>query len=139
MSDRNKRPSAQDLLNEGNFLFSEKCSFEEAFPQIESIKVEYEALSEHALWWGPRDPMESRAYVLVDKKRIGEFLPCPNSKCYGGGFSIGEVIRDMVRNKETAKEGTGHCRGYEGSPKGRKRYRDCRSRFTYKVSIVYRD
>lgn len=47
-----------------------------------------------------------------------------------------EIIEIMSRKTEL--EGTMSCQGYEGSPKGHRRYRDCENVFSYKVRIDYR-
>ena len=40
-------------------------------------------------------------------------------------FLLGSVLRDMVLKKEVLREGKSFCQGYEGSPKGKSRYRSC--------------
>jgi hypothetical protein len=45
----------------------------------------------------------------------------------------------MVRKKETHWEGSKMCQGYEGSPKGRRKYRSCVNSWNMKVDIEYKE
>lgn len=127
MEDRKK---AQDVFNDTNFIFTQKTTFEKAFPEIENISVTVNETGE--------GPYRGSGTSQYGKTSIGEFINCKNTKCYNGGFNIGDVIRELVFKKETESEGTAFCQGYEGSPKGRKKYEDCENYFTYKVKIEYR-
>jgi hypothetical protein len=44
----------------------------------------------------------------------------------------------MVRERKTEHEETGMCRGYTGSPKGRRRRQDCHHIFHVKMSVKYK-
>ena len=68
----------------------------------------------------------------------GEYINCSNPVCYSGGIKLGLPIRDMVRARETEKEGSKLCQGSEGFPKGRRIYRKCANFFKYKITIKYR-
>ncbi len=129
MSKRDERQKASDVFREATFVFAEKASFDEAFPQIADIRIEVEI--GHA-------PSGNRKRVYTRPHVPGEYIDCDNSLCYNGGFSIGEVLRDMVGKGETGRSGSAICRGYEGSPKGRRKYRDCLNYFRYKVQLTYR-
>lgn len=133
------RKKASDVFNEANLLFSKKVPFNEAFPDIESISVivkEYENAGQK-----PDDGLTlyPKTFIYDNKHLPSEYLDCSNSICYNGGFSLGSIIRNMVLNKETLKEGKVFCQGSEGSPKGRKIYRSCLHRFIYKISITYKN
>jgi len=67
------------------------------------------------------------------------FVDCSNAVCYRGGVAILPILRDMVREGKTESETTRPCRGYEGSPKGRERVRDCLHGFTVRVHVVYKE
>ena len=127
MSTRDERQKASDVFRDANFVFAKKVSFAEAFPEIADVRVEVEF--GHAMDGNPK-----RVYT---KSYLGEYIDCDNGLCYNGGFSIGEVIRSMVSEKTTDRDGSAICRGYEGSPKGRRKYRDCLNFFRYKVHIDY--
>ncbi len=69
--------------------------------------------------------------------QVGEYIDCRNSLCYDGGVSVGQMLRDMVEEKKTEAEFSSLCRGYEGSPKGRRKYRNCSNFFEVKIRIEY--
>lgn len=127
----NERKKASDVFQETNYLFAEKTTFEKAFPMIEDIEVE---VTEDGA--GVREWNRKRYY---NKLTAGEYINCSNSLCYNGGFSLGEIIRYMVGNNMTEYKTTRICQGYEGSPKGRRKYRDCCNFFEVKVKIKYKE
>ncbi len=124
---------ASDIFRESEFLFSRKVPFKEAFPEIVDLEIECKETGH----LGSVFSNENSHYYSI-KNPPGEYIDCSNPLCYGGGFSIGGVLRGMVRNKETEKEGSESCKGYEGSPKGRRRYGSCINFFKYKVKIKYK-
>jgi hypothetical protein len=129
-----ERKKAQDLFNETNLIFTEKCSFEEAFPTIEDIKIEVIRKKGVSIY----DKGDTSVYTKVNPP--GEFINCDDPYCYKGGFCIGSIIRDMVRNNATENEIPFiKCQGYIGSPKGKKKYKDCFQNFKVKISISYKE
>jgi len=128
------RKKAQDLFNETNFIFAEKVSFVDAFPSIEDIRVEVVRKKGVSIY----DKEETLIYT---KETIpGEYINCDDPYCYNGGISIGSIIRDMVRNRTTESEIPFiKCKGYLGSPKGKKKYGECYRNYKVKVNISYKD
>lgn len=125
---RDRRQKASDVFREAAHFLGEKVSFARAFPQIADIHVEV---------------VETRAGTggtprHYGKQGLGEYINCSNRLCYNGGFRIGSAIRDMVSGQETTREGSSLCQGYEGSPKGRKKYGPCDRFFKWKITIEYR-
>ena len=127
----NNREKASDVFNSTNYMFASKVSFSEAFPQIKNIRVEVEEDGE-----GIYELSRKRIY---SKENMGEFINCSNPQCYNGGFRIGDIIRNIVENKSGEHETDRYCQGYEGSPKGKKRYGSCFNKFNIKVQITYND
>lgn len=125
-----ERQKASDVFRESNFLFSQKTDFEHAFPEIKSVVVDVEERGYGIHQWNTKS--------RYTEKTLGEHINCHNPICYNGGFSIGSILREMVRTKQTAlsKKYEG-CQGYEGSPKGKRRYRSCINHFDLSVQIVY--
>lgn len=128
---RHRRKKASDIFREGTPMFAKKVSFEEAFPELEDLRIE---VKESGYGVGERTGV--RTYTLDNLP--GEYIDCSNPHCYGGGFSVGSIVRSMVREGETAFEAGQLCKGYEGSPKGRRKYRDCLNCFEINVSLRYR-
>ncbi len=126
---RKDRKKASEIHRETEYFLGKKVLFEEAFPEIDDIVVEVE---ERGHVWDKG--FGKRRYT---KGQIGEFIDCSNPLCYGGGFSIGSIVQDMVRNKQTDLETTKACRGNEASPKGKRIYRSCGNFFKIKVHIEY--
>jgi hypothetical protein len=130
MSNRNKRPKANDIFQQSNYVFGQKVEFEEAFPQIDDITVKVR---------------ESGAGVYgsyertLGKTSIGQYVNCSNPICHNGGFSLANILYSMVRERKTEHESTEICQGYEGSPKGKRVYRKCINTFRVYVSIKYKE
>lgn len=118
------RKKASDVFREANFVFSKKVPFQEAFPTIEELKVKVEESGDGVSEWG-----RTRHYHTT----VGEYVNCSNPLCYNGGFSIGQILRDMVEKEDTQREESKFCQGYEGSPKGRRKYRSCTNSFRIQI------
>lgn len=125
---KNGRQKASQEFNESNFLFGGKTTFQNAFPQIENIKVTVIEKTGHG-------QIRRRQY---DKTNTGEYSDCTNPICVSGGVSMGDLIRKMVREKKTEGEKSSMCKGYEGSPKGKKNYGPCRHRFKVSALVEYK-
>lgn len=126
---RDRIMKASDVFDKSHPAFGRKVSFVEAFPTIKKVTV---------------NVVESDAYgkernSLYTSEDMGEYIDCSNHKCYNGGFSIGDILRTMIREKKSDLETELSCRGYEGSPKGRRRYGSCDRFFRVKVHIDYKE
>lgn len=79
---------------------------------------------------------------LQIRRRDGvvEYVYCHNPLCEAGGFSLGDVLRDMVRSRQTEFIGTNFCTGQEvAHPEVPDSQRSCRNRFEIQATLVYRD
>lgn len=133
MDKRGRRQKASDVFRESEFVFVSKTdSFDKAFPEIEDVKVEVTESGEGLTQF-------NRERIYSKRTLRGEYIDCHNPMCYNGGFGIGEIIRDMIRNKQAELVTYKTCQGYEGSPKGRRRYRSCVNSFNIKVIIKYKE
>ena len=135
MARRDQRMKASDVFRESEFVFSRKVSFDEAFPEIEDVVIEVTEKGTGVRHRGPDDPK----HIYRKPHLPGEYVDCSNSLCYNGGVSVGSIIRDMVREHATERETSEVCRGYEGSPKGRRKYRKCMNFFQVKIGITYKE
>lgn len=129
MTIRNERKKATANFADTEFLFGKKCTFEEAFPEIQDIDVVVNETD-----FG--NPVRTRHYTRSDPP--GEYLDCRNSLCYNGGVCIGALIRQLVQNRETSLQERRPCQGYEGSPKGRRKYRSCLHYFEVSIKLKYK-
>lgn len=132
----NKRLSAQDLLDQSEPFLGKKCCFEEAFPEVNTITIDYTESQIGGFSKVSDGDMGRR--VVRDSRNIGEYFPCHNLYCCGGGFHVGPIVYDMVKNRKGNSSGEYTCQGSEGSPKGRKIYRRCLHRFEYTITISYK-
>ena len=132
---RDDRQKASDIFNKGNLVYATKVPFENAFPEIENLDI---VVVFHGCGTDFLKDKEKISHYNIETLP-GEFIDCINPLCYKGGFSIGSILREMVRTKLTHKEEFEICRGYEGSPKGRRKYGICPNTFRIKVDIKYKD
>jgi hypothetical protein len=70
------------------------------------------------------------------KDSIRELIPCHNPLCFDGGFSLGDLLRELVNNKQEEFIGTSFCTGREGDPEESKDRPSCATR--YDVEILLR-
>src|SRR2546427_104840 len=103
-------------------------SFEEAYPTISDVKVEvgYEYIYGYQ---GKR---------LFTKNDLTEAMFCLNSKCRNGGLPLDEILHRMVFQSQSDCEEKIHCKGFEGTPKGRRIYTCCTYSFNVKIHIDYK-
>jgi hypothetical protein len=126
-----KRQKASDIFNKSDLVYCEKTTFEKAFPEIEELSIQIEDYGHGVNQWN-----KFRSFSKSNSS--GEYIDCINPLCYNGGFSIGDILREMIKNKEEIKDGSCICQGNEGSPKGRRVYRKCLNMFIYKVKIKFK-
>ena len=122
-----RRQKASDVFRGANLLLGRKVTFAEAFPEVANMTVQVTETIAGSGGTPQRFGIGS----------VGEYVDCTNPLCYNGGFRIGGVIRDMVSKRETSREGSDLCQGYEGSPKGRKNYGPCDRYFKWVISLQY--
>lgn len=132
-----ERMKAQDVFNKTEFVFGKKTTFSEAFPEVKNITLEIEEDGKKPTYYSHLPDASVKKRVYRKDNFPGEFVNCSNPLCYNGGVRIGLIIDSMTSSKDTKYEKVFFCQGYEGSPKGRKRYRDCINRFKVKITIEY--
>ena len=57
------------------------------------------------------EPFELR---IIHRDAAREHVDCNNPDCFNGGFSLGDVLRDMVQGRQEEFIGTSFCTGQEG-------------------------
>jgi len=112
--------------------FGREVTFAEAFPRIADLRVEVDQVD--MIWGNPIAP-GPRAFTMDHQP--GEVVACHDPHCYGGGLQIGELLRGLVRRKETELSTSLRCEGYEASPGGQRRYRSCATRFVVRIHIAF--
>jgi hypothetical protein len=129
VTDREHRETLAEALARTTPVFGEKVSFREAFPEIAEFRLELETQNSYNYDW------HTSVFSLTHTP--GEFVNCGNSICYHGGFPVGELFRELVRERKTEHAGVLVCRGQETSPKGRAVYRSCARSANVTVRIRY--
>ncbi|MBS3073349.1 hypothetical protein J4465_00945 [Candidatus Pacearchaeota archaeon] len=112
-------------MTKGYFFRGNPVSFEEAFPEIEEIKIE-----------GTEGDIAQRNKLSLNKKTWG--ISCSNPLCKdkGYGVKLGDFISEMYHKKETSKEKIISCGGYESM--GRGQTRRCLNHLSIRVEIKYK-
>lgn len=105
-------------------------SFSEAFPEIEKIDVVVVDTNPQA------GESKTSTYGMADL--VEQTIECGHPKCIGGGFSIGLIVREMVKAKQIKDSRTISCEGVHGSKMGRSLFGPCRNVFEIKTTIKYR-
>lgn len=126
---RDRRDKASDIFNRSTPVFAQKVPFAQAFPQVEHITVR---VTEN-------DMVNDVHTIIFDERNMREFVDCTNWVCFNGGFRLGNLVGELVRDGATEGSKSGLCQGYEGSPKGRRKYRKCLHGFKVEVRIVYKE
>ncbi len=124
---KSRYPNAQDGVEKGNFVFGGKTTFREAYPPVSLLEVEVRAMP---MGFGK---IETYHYSLGHPP--GQFAPCPNPSCSGGGFDVGSFLYHLIRAGETTGETGGGCVGAEKL--GRHGSCTCIYSFSAKATIQY--
>jgi hypothetical protein len=117
------------------FIPRVQTTFEKAYPNVESIRVEVRPTGEgFEPFRGQKEWLE-----VYSKDSFQPILNCRNQRCYGGGLQLDYLVRwSVVEARKTEFETTMFCAGHEGSPKGRRNDGPCDTMFKVKVNVVYK-
>lgn len=109
-------------------FFKERSSIQEIFPDIEEIDLYIKSTNLVG---------EIKAeYHFQDLKSMPSHVRCGNPDCRDGGYNIVlDIILPVYRKRETEKEGSIICKGYEKIGKGT---RSCSHIARYKLRIKYK-
>ena len=131
-----RRMKLSDIEAQKNYPFRQKVnSFQEAYPTVETIRVEVRPSGEGFEPYGN----EMERVDVYTESSVPAIINCRNPRCFGGGLELGYMIRwAVVEAKSTEYETRISCRGYEGSPKGRRNDGPCDTFFKVKVNVTYR-
>src|SRR6266852_3134462 len=111
-------------------FYGPRVDFATGFPTIEKLRVE--VLEIGNLGWSMCDTL------VFNESSFQEFHNCRNPHCTQGGILLGDLVRDVVSSGQIKKEHELKCAGFEGSPKGRKKYGICWNRFKVTIEIQYK-
>jgi len=126
MLGRRRKQKAGDIFGRSQLVFTTQATFSEAFPSVERADIDVTEVA--------RGRSGSQSFT---EKNAREFVDCSNPACFGGGVSVGAVLRDMIVARSTQASERQMCRGYVGSR--RRRAGDCPHVFTVRASVEYRE
>ncbi|QVL42899.1 MAG: hypothetical protein KFB92_15900 [Alcanivorax sp.] len=115
-----------EIFKKGNHAFGSKDGFDAAFPEIQGMSIHVVEL-ECLVWM-----KEQATHHLTAESPGGAHIDCTNPSCSDGGFSVGDMLREAVKNKEEKIEKCTACTGSETS--GRR----CFHAFTVSGSVKYK-
>jgi hypothetical protein len=76
---------------------------------------------------------------ISHRESIREHVECNNPECWNGGFSLGNVLREMVANRQEEFIGTSFCTGQEGDPEEvLLHHPSCGTRFNIHATLEFR-
>jgi hypothetical protein len=98
---------------------------------------------------GTLDPLASLAISISEKGRnaepftvrmtareaVRERIPCNNPDCFDGGFSLGDLLRELMRNGQADYIGTCFCTGQEGDPEMPGPRVSCATRYSVEITL----
>ena len=125
---RDKLPDVEAKIN--YFIPRVPTTFENAFPEIAAMRLEVER--------GEAFNRFGHPMVYTEKSPPERVLRCDNPLCYGGGCDVQGFLSRVVAARETEAEKTLSCKGYEGSPKGRRIYGPCDTYYKVRVTVTYK-
>ena len=116
------------MKRQGDIFFrpdgsGEKTTFSEAFPEIESIAAEVTESGLGNAGLGVR---------RFNRNSYREFVNCSNTSCSGHGAPTGDILRAMVKARQTTYRQPLVCEGREesGNP--------CANVFAIEITLTYR-
>jgi hypothetical protein len=126
-----EKRKAGKLVNERTPILQRKSTYATTLPTIEDIFVE---VTEHGS--GVFEMPFTRTYI---KLNVCDHINCSDPNCYNGGFSLGNLIREMVDKKQTHLEKNEICQGYQGISPGKREFKKCLNFFEVRITIKYKE
>ena len=72
------------------------------------------------------------------REGVRESVPCHNPLCNNGGLALGELLRELIRDRQTDYLGTNYCRGQEGDLEVPESLKSCQTRYEVQVTLRFR-
>lgn len=120
MTDKNVRP----------FLSGPPTTFSGKYPQIKTIRIDYEQTEDRI--------DQDRWKGSMSESSMSPTVSCGWDRCHEGGFQIEDQIYMMVSSRQEVREGELRCSGHERLSGKKKGYHCCNT-LKYKAQITYHD
>jgi hypothetical protein len=120
-------------MDRGHRVFSYLDKFENVFPQLEDVMVEWI----EGRWGGnitergKKDDYEHEASM-----KSGGLFTCSNTLCQNGGYEVDREVSRMIAKGEIIKSGSIYCAGNEGS---RRMPKKCGHVLCYRITLTYKN
>jgi hypothetical protein len=119
-------------FDRGRPMFARTRSFEEAFPTLEDVMIEYvesgiigdDVLTHEA----PKEKIRLRTF--------GAAVRCGNPECRTGKYAFDSIVNEMLAKGESVMEGRMRCGGTEGSPKLQRVRGHCFNSVNYRIELI---
>lgn len=126
-----KREKWSDVLRQPPDPLRARTTWGDARPQIERMRLEVRQgkgiLAERA-----------EPELITETSSYRQYVDCRNKMCVRGGVHIADIVGRAVVTGQPVIDESAYCCGYEGSPKGSKRYKGCLFRFIVQGTTTYR-
>jgi hypothetical protein len=126
-----KREKWSDVLGQPVDPLAPRTKWCDVWRQVETMRLEVRQ---------GKGFMAERAQpeIITQTSTYGKFVDCRNPMCVRGGVNVSVMIADAVVKRQTSIDVTSPCCGYEGSPKGARRYGPCLFRFLVRGTITFK-
>jgi hypothetical protein len=81
------------------------------------------------------NPIEVR---INRRDSVRENIPCRNPLCNGGGLALGNLLRELVRDRQAEYVGANFCTGQEGDLEKPETLKSCTTRFEVQAELRFR-
>jgi hypothetical protein len=78
---------------------------------------------------------EPLAWRMTAREAVRERIPCNNPDCFDGGFSLGDLLRELVKSGQNDYVGTCFCTGQEGDPEMPGPRASCATRYAVEITL----
>jgi hypothetical protein len=79
---------------------------------------------------------EPFTWIMTARDAVRERVPCNNPDCFDGGFSLGDLLRELVRTGQSDYIGTCFCTGRVGDPELIQERPSCETRFETEAHLT---
>ena len=81
---------------------------------------------------------EPFAWRMSAREAVRERIPCNNPACFDGGFSLGDLLREVIKNRQREYIGACFCTGREGDPESPGPHPSCATRYDVEINLSFR-
>ncbi len=75
---------------------------------------------------------------IQHRDAVREYVECNNPNCFNGGFSLGNLLREMLLGRQEEFIGTSFCTGQLGTPEEPGPHPSCPTRYDVEIRLHFR-